>query len=73
MLISVALGSFGSGYDLIFFAGCWVLLALAQGKKCHLWVFLIMFASYSATDLMFGVLICLHVDFCGTWILWHWL
>ena len=39
MLISVALGSFGSGYDIIFAAGCWVLLALAQGKKCHLWVF----------------------------------
>ena len=30
--------------------------------------FLIIFESYSATDLMLGVLICLHVDFCGIWI-----
>ena len=52
----------------IFAVVCWVLLALAQGKKC-LGSFLIMFASYYATHLLFGVLICLHVDFCGTWIL----
>ena len=42
-------------------------LALAQGLKK------ITFVSYSASDLMFGVLICLDVDFCGTWILWLWL
>ena len=45
-------------------------LALAQGKKMSsLGLFAIIFASYSATNLMFGVLICLHVDFCGTWMM----
>ena len=68
MLISRALGSFGSGYDLIFVAACWVLwswlhvvgsLALAQGKKMSsLRLFFIIFVSYSATDKMFGALIC---------------
>ena len=52
MSISVALGCFGSGYDLIFAAACWVLLALAQGKKKNF-----IFVSYFAYDLMFCVLI----------------
>ena len=53
MLISVALGSFGSGYDLIFAAACWVLLALAQGKKKQI-SYLCLILQY---DLMFCVLI----------------
>ena len=74
MLISVALGSFGTGYDLIFVAACWVLwswvhvgffgcmLALAKVKMSFVAVmFIIMFASYSETHLMFGVKKCLHV------------
>ena len=82
MLISVALGCFGSGYDLIFVAACWVLWSWLHVGFFGNWIkvknvifapFFIIFASYSATDLMFGVLICLHVDFCGTWILRLWL
>ena len=47
-------------------------LALPQGKK-NLIFAAAFFGPNSATDLMFGVLICLHVDFCCTWILWLWL
>ena len=68
MSISVALGSLGSGYDLIFlplYVG-FFWLWLKVKKNVIFGSFLIMFASYSATHLMFGVLICLHVDFCGT-------
>ena len=83
MLISVALGCFGSGYDLIFVAAWWVLWSWLHVGFFGYWLkvkknvifgsFFIMFASYSATNLMFGVLICLHADFYGTWMLWLWL
>ena len=81
MLISVALGSFGCGYDPIFcrcmlgslvLGACWVLWLWLKVKKVIFASFFIMFASYSETHLMFGVLICLHVDVYGTWIARLW-
>ena len=51
MSISVALGSFGSGYDLIFAAACGSFGSGSRVKKK------IIFVSYFANDLMFCVLI----------------